>query len=128
MFCDGLNRIPGVRCARPGGAFYAFANITETGMDSKTAADFLLNEAGAACLSGRAFGNYGEGYIRVQLRQFLRKPDGSGEADRVRSGHGLGPLRPRGFSFSDQSREMEIARKVVTYCTATVFGCWPFRI
>ena len=63
-FCDGLNRIPGVRCARPGGAFYAFANITETGMDSKTAADFLLNEAGVACLSGAAFGIYGEGYIR----------------------------------------------------------------
>ena len=63
-FCDGLNRIPGVRCARPGGAFYAFANIAETGMDSRTAADFLLNEAGVACLSGAAFGKYGEGYIR----------------------------------------------------------------
>ena len=63
-FCDGLNRIPGVRCARPGGAFYAFANISETGMDSKTAADYLLNEAGVACLSGAAFGRYGEGYIR----------------------------------------------------------------
>src|SRR4029077_700682 len=45
-FCDGLNRIPGIHCARPGGAFYAFANVTRTGMDSKTAADFLLNEAG----------------------------------------------------------------------------------
>jgi len=63
-FCDGLNRIPGIRCARPGGAFYAFANIRETGMDSKTAADLLLNEAGVACLSGAAFGAYGEGYIR----------------------------------------------------------------
>jgi aspartate aminotransferase len=63
-FCDGLNQIPGVRCARPGGAFYAFANITGTGMDSKTAADFLLNEAGVACLSGAAFGKYGEGYVR----------------------------------------------------------------
>ena len=63
-FCDGLNRIPGIHCARPGGAFYAFANITRTGMDSKTAADFLLNEAGVACLSGTAFGKYGEGYIR----------------------------------------------------------------
>jgi aspartate aminotransferase len=63
-FCDGLNRIPGIHCARPGGAFYAFANITRTGMDSKTAADFLLNEAGVACLSGAAFGKHGEGYIR----------------------------------------------------------------
>jgi aspartate aminotransferase len=63
-FCDGLNRIPGIHCARPGGAFYAFANIMRTGMDSKTAADFLLNEAGVACLSGTAFGKYGEGFIR----------------------------------------------------------------
>jgi aspartate/methionine/tyrosine aminotransferase len=63
-FCDGLNRIPGIHCARPGGAFYAFANIARTGMDSKTAADLLLNEAGVACLSGAAFGKYGEGYIR----------------------------------------------------------------
>src|SRR5438105_9066871 len=63
-FCDGLNRIPGVRCARPGGAFYAFANLAETGMGSKAAADFLLNEAGVACLSGAAFGKYGEGYVR----------------------------------------------------------------
>src|SRR5204863_2510028 len=60
-FCDGLNRIPGVRCVRPGGAFYAFANLAETGMDSKIAADFLLNEAGVACLSGAAFGKYGAG-------------------------------------------------------------------
>ena len=63
-FCDGLNSIPGIGCARPGGAFYAFANITRTGMDSKAAADFLLNEAGVACLSGAAFGGYGEGYVR----------------------------------------------------------------
>src|SRR5436309_3432363 len=63
-FCDGLDRIPGIHCARPGGAFYAFANITRTGMDSKTTADFLLNEAGVACLSGAAFGKYGEGYVR----------------------------------------------------------------
>jgi len=63
-FCDGLNRIPGVHCARPGGAFYAFANISGTGMDSKTAADYLLYEAGVACLSGTAFGKYGDGYVR----------------------------------------------------------------
>jgi len=61
---EGLRAIPGVNCEMPGGAFYAFANIAETGMDSKTAADFLLNEAGVACLSGAAFGKYGEGYIR----------------------------------------------------------------
>jgi aspartate aminotransferase len=63
-FCAGLNRIPGVRCKLPGGAFYAIANITGTGMDSKTAADLLLNEGGVACLNGAAFGRHGEGYIR----------------------------------------------------------------
>jgi aspartate/methionine/tyrosine aminotransferase len=63
-FCAGLNRIPGVRCPVPGGAFYAIANIEGTGMDSKTAADVLLNEAGVACLNGAAFGRHGEGYLR----------------------------------------------------------------
>ena len=63
-FCAGLNRVPGFRCALPGGAFYAFANITGTGMKSKELADYLLYEGGVSCLSGAAFGEYGEGYIR----------------------------------------------------------------
>ena len=60
----GLNQIPGFRCAMPGGAFYAFPNVTGTGMSSKELADFLLYEAGVAGLDGGAFGKYGEGYIR----------------------------------------------------------------
>ena len=63
-FCAGLNQIPGFRCALPGGAFYAFANITGTGMKSKELADYLLYDAGISCLSGAAFGEFGEGYIR----------------------------------------------------------------
>jgi aspartate/methionine/tyrosine aminotransferase len=63
-FCAGLNEIPGIRCTLPGGAFYAFANVRETGIPSKELADMLLNEAGVACLNGGAFGEYGEGYIR----------------------------------------------------------------
>jgi len=63
-FCAGLNQVPGFRCALPGGAFYAFANITGTGMKSKELADYLLYEAGVSCLSGAAFGEFGEGYIR----------------------------------------------------------------
>ena len=47
-FWLGANQIPGFRCASPGGAFYAFANIRETGMKSKALADFLLHEAGVA--------------------------------------------------------------------------------
>jgi len=63
-FCGGLNQIPGFRCALPGGAFYAFANISGTGASSKGLSDYLLYEAGVSCLSGAAFGEYGEGYIR----------------------------------------------------------------
>ncbi|MGH9722239.1 MAG: pyridoxal phosphate-dependent aminotransferase [Bryobacteraceae bacterium] len=70
-FCDGLNAIPGFRCARPGGAFYAFANIEGTGKSSRELADFLLNEAGVACLNGGAFGQYGEGYIRFSYANSL---------------------------------------------------------
>ncbi|HCN03996.1 MAG TPA: aspartate aminotransferase [Bacteroidetes bacterium] len=60
----GLNDIPGFRCHKPHGAFYVFPNITGTGMTSQEAADFLLYEAGVACLSGTAFGAHGEGFIR----------------------------------------------------------------
>jgi aspartate aminotransferase len=63
-FCDGLNSLPGFRCARPQGAFYAFPNVQQTGFRSDELADRLLEEAGVACLSGTAFGAYGEGYLR----------------------------------------------------------------
>src|SRR5271157_4388269 len=62
--CKGLNEIPGFHCAVPGGAFYAFANTADTGMDSKELADYLLYEAGVSCLDGRCFGRYGKGYVR----------------------------------------------------------------
>ena len=65
IIVDGLNRLPGVRCARPRGAFYVFPNITSTGRPSAEVADLLLNEAGVAVLSGAAFGQYGEGYLRL---------------------------------------------------------------
>ena len=63
-FCAGLNAIPGFRCAVPGGAFYAFANVASTGIGSRELADWLLEEAGVAGLNGGAFGACGEGYIR----------------------------------------------------------------
>jgi len=66
-FCAGLNGLPGFRCTIPGGAFYAFPNITGTGLSSDALADGLLQEAGIACLSGGAFGAYGEGYIRFSI-------------------------------------------------------------
>lgn len=65
VIVKGLNEIPGVSCVLPKGAFYAFPNITGTGMKSKPLADYLLNEAGVACLAGTSFGAYGEGYLRL---------------------------------------------------------------
>ena len=64
VFVAALNQVPGLRCAMPEGAFYAFPNITGTGWKSKALADALLERAGVACLSGTAFGAYGEGYVR----------------------------------------------------------------
>ncbi len=65
VIVDGLNRIPGFRCAQPAGAFYVFPNVEGTGMSSKAAADYLLEEAGVAVLGGAGFGRYGEGYVRL---------------------------------------------------------------
>jgi aspartate aminotransferase len=65
IIVDGLNDLPGVRCQRPGGAFYAFPNITGTGCDAHTLQDQLLEQAGVATVSGTAFGEHGEGYLRV---------------------------------------------------------------
>jgi aspartate aminotransferase len=62
--CQGLNQVPGFHCRVPEGAFYVMPNVTETGMDSKELADFLLNEAGVSCLDGGCFGRYGKGFIR----------------------------------------------------------------
>jgi len=65
LIVDGLNRIPGISCLSPKGAFYAFPNISGTGMRSKPFADLLLEEHGVAALSGTAFGEAGEGYLRL---------------------------------------------------------------
>lgn len=62
---NGLNSIPRISCKTPKGAFYAFPNVKEIGWDSKKLADYLLEEAGVAVLSGTAFGKYGEGYLRI---------------------------------------------------------------
>jgi aspartate aminotransferase len=67
VMVDGLNRIKGFRCLRPKGAFYVFPNIQGTGRTSQEIANALLDEAGVACLSGTAFGSYGEGYIRFSV-------------------------------------------------------------
>ncbi len=67
IFVGGINRIRGLSCRRPKGAFYTFPNITRTGWPSKKLADALLGQAGVACLSGTAFGEFGEGYLRFSV-------------------------------------------------------------
>ncbi|HZQ25507.1 MAG TPA: pyridoxal phosphate-dependent aminotransferase [Terriglobales bacterium] len=71
VFVAGLNRIKGFSCRLPKGAFYVFPNITGTGWKSKKLADALLEEAGIACLSGTAFGDFGEGYLRFSVANSL---------------------------------------------------------
>jgi aspartate aminotransferase len=72
-FCAALNTLPGFRCAIPGGAFYAFPNVQGTGWKSKDLADALLQKAGVACLSGTAFGAYGDGYLRFSIANSYEK-------------------------------------------------------
>jgi aspartate/methionine/tyrosine aminotransferase len=71
VFVAGLNEIKGFSCRRPKGAFYVFPNITRTGWSSKKLANALLEEAGVACLSGTAFGDFGEGYLRFSVANSL---------------------------------------------------------
>src|SRR5205809_571338 len=63
----GLNEVKGFSCRSPHGAFYVFPNITKTGWPSKKLADALLDDAGVAALSGTAFGDFGEGYLRFSV-------------------------------------------------------------
>src|SRR2546427_345817 len=69
LVVDGMNDIPGIRCARPQGSFYVFPNIEGTGFDEHELACRLLNEAGVAVLPGTAFGPAGKGFIRLAYTQ-----------------------------------------------------------
>ena len=72
VFVAGLNKIKGFSCRMPKGAFYVFPNITATGWKSKPLADALLEQTGVAALSGAAFGQYGEGYLRFSVANSLK--------------------------------------------------------
>ena len=69
LVVDGLNEMPGVRCQKPQGSFYAFPNIEGTGFDERELSSRLLSEAGVAVLPGTAFGEAGKGYIRLAYTQ-----------------------------------------------------------
>ena len=66
-----LNSLPNFNCELPGGAFYAFPNITDTGLTSKEAQDLFLNKAGIATISGASFGNAGQGFLRFSYANSL---------------------------------------------------------
>jgi aspartate/methionine/tyrosine aminotransferase len=62
---EGLNKLPGVSCKTPKGAFYAFPNVKRTGWKAKALASAMLEDAGVAIIGGPDFGVLAEGYIRV---------------------------------------------------------------
>jgi len=64
VIVEELNTIPGFRCLNPGGAFYTFPSIADTGMTARQAQDGLLEEVGVATVAGTSFGEYGEGFLR----------------------------------------------------------------
>ena len=65
VIVDALNTLPGFRCRLPGGAFYAFPNISGTGLDAATLQDRFLEGAHVATLAGTSFGAHGEGFLRL---------------------------------------------------------------
>jgi len=67
LFVSGLNKIPGFRCLPPQGAFYAWANILETGLSAEQVQTILLEEGGVAGIAGAAFGSEGKNYLRFSL-------------------------------------------------------------
>ena len=64
IIVSALNQIPGFNCTKPGGAFYAFPNVSFTGISARKLQDKLLNEVGVATIAGTSFGDHGEGYLR----------------------------------------------------------------
>lgn len=71
IIVDGMNQIEGFSCLKPHGAFYVWPNITATGWNSRDLAEHLLMKLGIAGLSGTAFGDYGEGYLRFSYSNSL---------------------------------------------------------
>jgi aspartate aminotransferase len=67
LFVEGLNAIPGFRCQTPGGAFYAWVNVEDTGLSAEELQKLLLEEAGVAAIAGAAFGANGKEYLRFSL-------------------------------------------------------------
>jgi aspartate/methionine/tyrosine aminotransferase len=84
LIVEGLNAIAGIHCRQPAGAFYVFPNVQQLPLDSQSLANYLLEKAGVALLSGNAFGQFGDGYLRLSyatsvenIREGLRRIKGA---------------------------------------------------
>jgi aspartate/methionine/tyrosine aminotransferase len=106
VIVPGLNALPGVSCVTPRGAFYAFPNVGGTGLDSRELAERLLLDAGVAVLSGTAFGEYGEGYLRLSYANSLDQL----EEALVAMGRTLGSLQPTPEGAGDAADRGEAVR------------------
>lgn len=71
VLVEGLNAIDGISCLKPEGAFYVFPNVKQLPLSCEALADYLLEEAGVALLAGTAFGNGGDGYLRISYANSL---------------------------------------------------------
>ena len=129
LLVAGLNRLPGVSCRSPRGAFYVFPNIKALKRPSSEVAEALLQEAGVAVLGGTAFGEYGEGYLRLSyanseanLRKALERmrpvlarlaggvagPLGAHRRRADRRGPAAGPEVPRLFGVPGGGSNLEL--------------------
>ena len=81
LIVDGLNAIPGIRCAKPQGAFYVFPDISGTGMTGAELAEGLLVDAGVCVLAGTAFGGVGVDHIRISYANSRENLHGGPEPD-----------------------------------------------
>ncbi|HSR20140.1 MAG TPA: pyridoxal phosphate-dependent aminotransferase, partial [Anaerolineales bacterium] len=91
LIVEGLRAIPGVTCRTPAGAFYVFPNVKAFGRTSSEITDLLLEQAGVAVLPGSAFGQYGEGYLRLSYATSSRQITAG--LQRMRQAlEGLGPV------------------------------------
>ena len=67
LIVDGLKSLKGIRCSIPGGSFFVFPNVKETGMNGEEFTEKCLKEAGVAMIPGNAFGNFATDYVRFNF-------------------------------------------------------------
>jgi aspartate/methionine/tyrosine aminotransferase len=92
VLVDGLNRIPGITCRRPAGAFYVFPDITATGWNDRELQNALLDEVGVAVLAGSSFGPHGAGHIRLSYANSMENIESA--LDRIALHLGAGAVAP----------------------------------